>query len=433
MRALEKFKIRYQETRIYATKIITIAFPLIIQGLVFQIQLLTDKAFLGNQDTIYVSAIGAAQMPFNATIDCLIAISVGLVIITSKLFGAGKDDDISRFVKPSIFYNMIAGIILFLLWEFMGGKILGCFNIKQEVYNYSVDYVKVCAIYFLIIGFDCSLQSMLQGIGKTKPIMIAGILKVILNILFSWILIFGKLGFPEMNVKGAAIGSVVADLFSFIYLLSYCNIYRIAVIKKGIKTEWFNIKAYIDVVKLGIPIGMEYFIWNASNLFLIRFINGFSYQDMAIYTLTISFQGIIYVIFNSTSKTTLTLMGQCIGASDRKTADKYFYVSIFINFCIVISATFLFYLFPNQLLSIFSNDKEIITRGASYLFYIGIVMFPHSINVICGNGIRANGNTKWMLFSQIFGSVMVVVLSWILIEIYKLNMSSIYITLFFDE
>ena len=72
-----------------------VAFPLIIQGLVFQLQSLTDKAFLGNLDTAYVSAAGAAQMPYLATMDSIVAISTGLVIIVSKLYGAGEKDKIA--------------------------------------------------------------------------------------------------------------------------------------------------------------------------------------------------------------------------------------------------------------------------------------------------------------------------------------------------
>ena len=63
-----------------------LAFPIIIQGLVYELQSLTDKAFLGYLKTEYVSAIGAAQLPLNATMDGLVALSVAITIIVAHLY-----------------------------------------------------------------------------------------------------------------------------------------------------------------------------------------------------------------------------------------------------------------------------------------------------------------------------------------------------------
>ena len=60
---------------------------MIIQGLVFQLQSLTDKAFLGNVDTLFLSAMGAAQIPFNTTVDSVAVICTGITIIVSQLYG----------------------------------------------------------------------------------------------------------------------------------------------------------------------------------------------------------------------------------------------------------------------------------------------------------------------------------------------------------
>ncbi len=75
------------------------AFPIIIQGLVYELQSLTDKAFLGNLKTEYVSAVGAAQLPLNATMDGLVALSVAITIIVSHLYGAKKQEEAGNYVK----------------------------------------------------------------------------------------------------------------------------------------------------------------------------------------------------------------------------------------------------------------------------------------------------------------------------------------------
>ena len=163
--------------------IFQVAFPLIIQGMAFQLQSLTDKAFLGNLDTAYVSAAGAAQR-----------------------------DKIADYVKSMAVYHTMVGILVFAAWFFGAETILRFFQVDSNIMGYSLSYVRVCIFYFLFVGVDSSLQAMLQGMGETRPIMYAGILKVGLNILVSWILIFGKCGFPALYVTGAAIGTLVANI-----------------------------------------------------------------------------------------------------------------------------------------------------------------------------------------------------------------------------
>lgn len=415
-------------------RIMMVAFPLIIQGLVFQLQSLTDKAFLGNLDTRYVSAAGAAQMPYLATIDSLVAVSTGLTILVSNMFGAGEKEKIAAYVKSTAFYNTILGIIIFVVWFFNAPAILRFFQIDSTIIGYSISYVKICTIFLLFAGMDSALQAMLQGLGETKPIMYAGILKVSLNIMISWILIFGKFGFPALYVTGAAIGTLAANIVSFLFTFCYCMLvkrksYNLA----GVDRSWVRIFPYWQVVRLGIPVGLEYLLWNGSNLLLIRLINEFSYRDMAIYTLTFGFQCIVFVIFGGTSKATLSLIGQSIGAGKREKANRFFHITILLNFGIVFVAAASFFLFPKQLLGIFSNDTDVIQNGTIYLEWIGIIMFGQSMNVICGNAIRANGNTRWMLLSQILGSTLVITVSYFLVKLLHMNMIAIYFTLFLDE
>ena len=116
------------------------------------------------------------------------------------------------------------------------------------------------------------------------------------------------------------------------------------------------------------------------------------------------------------SKAALTLIGQSLGARNYKKANDVFYNCLIINILIILCANAVFFLFTEDILSVFLKESYVVAQGEKYLMLIGLTMMPQSLNVVCGHAIKGNGNTKWMLLSQILGSVFVIGLSFILIR-----------------
>lgn len=383
---------------------------------------------------MYISALGAAQFPFGTTVDTVMALSTGVVIIVSRLSGIKEKEKFVKYVKSAIFYNSLISFVIFAMWFFFAKQILDLLSVDKLIMDYCLSYIRICSVCFLFIGIDSSLQAMLQGLGNTKPIMYAGVLKVVLNVFFSWIFIFGHFGIKPMYIVGAALGTVVANVSATLMIIFYCFIvkYKEYGLHKNNKL-WISFKPFKESIRLGIPTAMEFLLWNGSNLVLVKFLNEFSQEAMKIYTMVFGIEIIIFAFFNGTSRATLTLMGQKIGLEKRKEANTFFYVCTLINLIIVaISATF-FVLFPTKILGIFTKEEQVISSAAIYLIFCAMIMFPKSLNVVIGSAIRAYKDTKWMLYSQIIGSIFVVSCSYFLIHIVGLDMISIFITLFLDE
>ncbi|MNP54846.1 MATE family multidrug exporter [compost metagenome] len=99
--------------------------------------------------------------------------------------------------------------------------------------------------------------------------------------------------------------------------------------------------------------------------------------------------------------------------------------------CILISV--IFTLFPNELLSVFTNDKSIIEQTAPFLLIVSITMFPRAVNNVVGLSIQGMGDTKWMLYGQIFGTIIMVGLSYVLIFVAGFGIYGLFITFLIDE
>ncbi len=425
----------FQNNKQTYTSIIVMAFPIIVQGLVFELQSLTDKAFLGNIDSLYISVMGACQIPFNTTLDCLAALSIGITIIVSQMHGVSKKKEILDTVKSSIFYSSIISFCIFVLWFAFSAYIFKLLSVDKNIVGYCISYVRICSIYFLFLGIDLSLQAMLQGIGDTKPIMYSGLTKVFLNVFLAWVLILGNMGFPSLGVKGAAIAAATANVLSSLMLVTYCFIIKRKTFgfRNG-KIISFKFSPYKATIRLGLPTGLEFLLWDISNLIMVKFLNKTGYMATTIYTLTfLCIEGFVYTIFFGISKAALTLQGNRIGQDDAKGAKKILNASIVMGAILVIFSLIVFILFSRQILGVFTNDEKIIDESIPYLIFAGVILLPKSINVIVGSGIRAYGDTKWMLYTQIIGSVIVASGSYVLINVVGLNLAAVYITCLADE
>jgi putative MATE family efflux protein len=418
----------------YLKSIISLSIPIIIQRLVFQVQSLTDKLFLGSLDTKYLSALGSSQFPFNTTLDSLVALSTGIVIIVANAFGAGKKKDIGETVSSALFYNSLISLVLMALWLFGSNFIFTLLQVDADIKIYCIQYTQICSIYFAVAGIDTTFQAFLQGMGKTWVILIGGLIKVVFNVFISWVLIFGFWGFPALGIVGAGIGTLLANLLSCGFILGYCLLTQKKLLwSQKERIHFLSIKPYQQGIKLGVPVALEYLIWNMSNLVLIGFLNSFSYVATAIFTLTTGIEVIAYAFYCGNAVSTMTLIGQRLGAGKPEQGRQLFWTCLVLNVVIVAFFVLLFIFAGKGLLGFFTKDIELIESAAPYLVWTGIIMIPKSINVITGNTFKAYKDTMWLLYMQIFGSTVVVSVVFILVRVFHLGISAVYITLLIDE
>ena len=92
-----------------------------------------------------------------------------------------------------------------------------------------------------------------------------------------------------------------------------------------------------------------------------------------------------------------------------------------------------FLVFPEQILSVFTSEKGIIQGAVPLLNIISITVFPVSVNVVIGNAIRGFKDTKWMFYTQSFGTVFTITLSAILLFVFNMNLKGVFITVLCDE
>lgn len=418
----------------YKKQLLRIAIPIMISNLISQVQMLIDKIFLGRLDITAMSAVGNASSPLWTTMNIVFSLTVGGTILMSQAKGAGEKEKAQGIMNSIFLFNNFFSVLFFAIWMFLPRQIFTLMGVGDSVIDMSVEYARYFAPIYLFIGLGASVSAMLQVSEKTGIMIWYGLIRSLANIFLDWVLIFGNLGMPRMEVAGAALATTIAeyigDFIILFYVISAKNIELKPKFKNVLKSK---VSPFLSAIRLGLPTAFEDFAWNFGNLFLIVMLNRISDAAAGIYSIVFSIELLPVVIFGSLGNATLTVSGIETGKENLKGVKTV--VLIGIRWCAYVATVILVMsiIFPQTIISWFTTDQSVIVSSAIYLIIISVNLFPKSANIIVGNGIRGYGNTKWMLGTQIIGTLFLVVSSAILVIGFKCGITEIVTLVAIDE
>ena len=420
--------------RITASRIFRLAFPLILQQLCLQLQLWIDRAMLGHVNAEFFSAIGNTTVPYQMVVSVIIAICGGTTILVAQNIGAKNLKQVTEVTEASFIGNSLLSVLAFLFFLIFSDELFELMGVQDQILRYSLSYIRILALTMLILGPSATATAVLQGLGFTKIIMISGIMGNIANIFLDWILIYGKLGLPALGIQGAAIATVIANFISAPLIILFVLKHP----KMPVKPRLFSsplrgLRNYGRVLALGIPSGLEYGLWNAGNLVLVSYLNRLDMMSAGIYTLVFSIETIPLMIYMGFANAGLTLVGQEIGANDPKQAKRAGFLCLLFSLAICLVTGVAFRLFPRPILTVFTDDISILDISVPYLKFVAWILLPKAVNNVIGLCIRGMGDTRWMLFTQIFGTAFMIFGGYWLILGTELGLAGIFVTLLADE
>lgn len=423
-----------QTNKKYLPGLLNIAVPIMLSNLISQLQMLIDRIFLGHVNSMYMSALGNVTSPMWTTMSFCFSIVTGASILISQSVGAGDIEHIEEYSGAMVKYNNIIPILLFFFWTFCAEFVFRIMGVSDGLMPMCLDYSRYYAPVFLITGLGGAFSVILQTSNYTKPLVVYGILRSGVNIFLDWVMIFGRFGLPAMGIKGAAIATTIAEytglIFAVIFVVSSKRLHTKPSMKWVIKS---SIKPYLLSAKLGVNTALEDFAWNLGNLLLIRILNAINEMAAGIYSIIFSVEVLAVVIIGAIGNGTMTLTGEAKGNND---VNKYKGVCVCAyGLCIIVGIITLCacLAFPEQIISLFTNDKSIIASCGVYLIFISINLFAKSANIVVGNAIRGSGNTIWMLITQLFGTVWVVSVALLFVFVLKLGIAGVFLAVIVDE
>ena len=292
----------------------TFAIPFAISGILQILFNAADMIIVGQfsaDSSNAVGAIGATASLTHLFINFFMGFSVGATVLVARYFGSKNDEDLSQTLHTAILLSVISGLILTVLGVLLSKYMLILLDTQPEHLPLSTKYMQ---IYFggiistMVYNFGSAI---LRAVGDTKrPLIIlaiAGVLNVLLNILF--VKAF------NMSVEGVAIATIISQTFAAVVVIVYlCKLD--GPLKLSFKKLKITKDKLFQIMRVGIPAGIQSMMFSLSNIIIQKSINGFGETVVNGNAAASSIEGLTYVSMNAFNQAAVSFTAQNIGAGE---------------------------------------------------------------------------------------------------------------------
>ncbi len=407
-------------------EMLVIALPMMISHACDTIMTFTDRMFLSRLGPEMMNAAmsgGMTSLMMMTFFMGLIGYSTALV---AQYLGANRKHT-SPVVTAQVFLVILVAYPLILLLKPLASRFFVIMHIPDEQLAPQMIYFNIM-IFGTIIGLlRTALSSYFSGIGKTRIVMIAAILSMIVNVGVNYVLIFGKFGVAPMGIRGAAIGTIIGGVSGLLVLIA-------AYLGRANRLE-FNVmqsfRYYPQIMKkllsYGYPAGLEFmFNFFAFNLMILIFHSAGSVTATAT-TIMFNWDMVSYVPLIGIEVAVTSLVGRYMGAGDTALATKSALSGLKTGAFYSVFILILFVFFTEQLVLIFrpATGSDIFDQAfPTAVFMLRVasiyVLVEAAIAAFVG-ALRGAGDTRWSMVASVILHYSMLLVSILVFKVFHLS------------
>ena len=363
--------------------------PVLLSSIFQSAYNVTNSMIVGNYvSKEALSAVSACNPITSLFSNFFNGLGLGCGILIARRYGAGKKEDTSKSVESILIFSLVIGLITTLFAELFSGPLLSYCNVKSDIFDLADTYLKV---YFIgnaaVIMYNMCFHIM-RSLGDSSHPLYYLIFSTIMNI-FLGLFFVRVIG---LKVAGVALASIISQ--TLVVLLSIRLILKHPELSIDIKHLHFDVDDCKEVLRVGIPTGVQYCSVSLAMLLVQSYVNMFPNAVIAGIGVSDRISGWGNITTQAFGTALTTYVSQNIGAGDKERVKQGVkFASFFATGAGFVMCLILFLLAP-QIVGLFNKDPEVIHHGTiavrTVIFCHVPFGFSHYFNAAC----RGAGNIK---------------------------------------
>lgn len=376
-------------------KIFAMVWPATIENVLQMMVGIIASAMLGQIGSLAVGSVGLGRRITMLIWGVFAAIGTGTTVMVARSVGADDRKAAGRYGEQAFILTVILVLALtIILVAFPRSIIVALYRTADsELLDTAIIYLRLIALGIPFMSVMQVTGAIMRGAGNAKvPMQVAMVINIV-NVILSYILIFGKLGFVPMGIVGAAVAQNIAQAVGAILAL-YIMFKRqtdLQFLLRGFRFQWAEVKA---VLTIGIPTAVENLLMQFGQIMLTGLVVSFGTVALAAHQQGLTAESLSYMPAVGFGIAATAFVGQSIGAGSARQAERYVRElskwSIIMTIC---TASFLVFT-PKLVFGLLSNEQAVINLGAYYLILMGIAQIPQQLSGVFNGALRGSGDTK---------------------------------------
>lgn len=405
---LRRLKNRWTEKNGYG-EVLKLAFPLILSTGSWSLQHFIDRMFL----TWYSPAAIAASLPAGMVNWTLVSLFVGMAAyvntFVAQYYGARRPERIGPAVWQGIWLSLLAAAIILPFYP-LAGRIFGIFGHTPEVQELETVYFRILLIGAPFAVLSNAVSGFFSGLGRTWVVMWVNFFATGVNIVLDYLLIFGKFGFPELGMAGAAWATTIAVAASsglFFFLMARPKFDADYHTLKGWR---FELPLFRRLIRYGLPSGLQFLLEIFAFTLFILIVGKIGMMELAASNIAFNINSLAFMPMYGFTIAVSTLVGQRLGENRPEQAERAAWSAFHMALGFFGVLGLAYFVIPGVFTWPFAfqadpkNISPILELTAVLLRFVAFYCLFDAANMIFSGALKGAGDTRFVAAASVVSS-----------------------------
>lgn len=384
--------------------IISMSYPIFLGLLVQNVINVTDTAFMGRIGKIELGASVIGGLFYFCLFTIAFGFGMGSQIVMARREGEGNRTAIGPILWQGCSFLLLLSIIFCLFTYFCGAEIIHHLVCSEAIFLAATEYLSIRMYGLFFSAFNVMFRAFFVGITHTRILTWASVVMAVVNVLFDYLFIFGKGGFPHMGLRGAALASVIAEGATTLFFFIYMQI-RVSAQRYGLRRVWWrHTKELCTVLRLSAFTMLQFFFSNLTYFFFFIAVEHLGEFQLAVANIVRSLYIVILIPIQALASTTNSLVSNLIGQGGKEHVINLLRKITIISVSVVGFIALGVALIPKWALRIYTSKTFIVDGSVPALYMVLFSAVMSSVSMIYFSGISGTGRTRMALYIEIGSS-----------------------------
>lgn len=403
--------------------VLRIAYPIIITSSSSMVMYFVDRIMLGHYSLdAMAGAMGGGMAAFT-----LLSLFLGTAGYTAtfvaQYYGARRTEGIGPAVWQGVYFSLAAGALLAAV-SFFAPAIMGGTGHSESILKHEIVYFRIMLLGAVFPILANAIGGFYNGIGRPQYVTVVQILANVVNIGLNYLLIFGKLGFPEMGSAGAAIATVASGALGVLVLAMIAAKGRFGRQYEIMRDKRFRPDLLRRLVRYGAPSGLQWMVDMIGFTAFILFVGRIGAVEMQAVTATFAINHLAFMPMIGFGIATSVLVGQFLGAERADLARRATRHAFEMTFAYMTVIAVVYVAFPEPLVRLFGSREAsgmagVVAYSVVLLRFVALYSIFDTGNIVYASALRGAGDTLYVVIMMaVLSAGLLVVPSYLVVEVF---------------